>query len=196
MNNISDVDSVSFKFKDIYYLVNVSSLLAFFGLVIKYLFANIVINGEQGPAFSTLVGYTVTTISLVGMLLAVVSYYFKVKENPKCISVYPSILQIIGTIILLIVIIYQNTAFRQGINENKVSPEFYKFSTYSTILIFVQVVLIFTYLQNNMYCLQKCAPKNPALSTGVLYLSMILFVINSLVVGIMEVILRLFSTCG
>mgnify|MGYP003338406612 CR=1 FL=1 len=38
MNTISDVDSVNFKFKDIYYLINVCSLLAFVGLVIKYFF--------------------------------------------------------------------------------------------------------------------------------------------------------------
>lgn len=196
MNSISDVDSITFKFKDIYYLVNVCALLAFVGLIIKYFFSSMTINGEQGVAFSTLVGYTITVIAITGMLLAVSSYYFKVKENAKCLSIYPSFFQMVGLIILLIVILYQNTAFRKGIDANTVDPEYYKFSNYSTILIFIQVVLIFTYLQSNMYCLQKCVNKNPSTSVGILYLSLLLFVVNGLVVGIMEVILRLFSTCN
>ena len=150
---------------------------------------------EQGPAFATLVGYIFTSIALFGLLMAVVSYYFKVKNSPSCSSLYPSFFQILALFIILFVIIRQSISFSKMINTYQVDPEYYKFSNYSGILIFFQLVLIYSYLQGNLNCISTTVGALSKPSIGTLYLSIVLFVLNILTVGIMEVILRLFSTC-
>ena len=195
MANFSPVDSVGYKFKTIYYLINICILLAFVGIVIKMVFSSLSIGEEQGPAFATLVGYIFTTIALFGLLMAVVSYYFKVRNSPSCFSLYPSFFQILALFIILFVIIRQSISFSKMINTYQVDPEYYTFANYSSILIFFQVVLIFSYLQGNLNCISSTVGTLNKRSIGTLYLSIVLFILNILTVGIMEVILRLFSTC-
>ena len=195
MPKFSQIDSVSYKYKGTYYLINICSLLAFVGIIIKVVFSSLKIGDEQGPAFATLVGYVFTTVALLGLLMGVVSYYFKVMHSPSCNSIYPSFFQIIGLIIILFVVIRQSTVFSKMINTQQVDPEFYKFSNYSSLLIFIQLMLIFSYLQSNLGCMNSSTTAMSSPSLGTLYLSISLFILNILTVGIMEVILRLFSTC-
>lgn len=195
MPKFSQIDSVSYKYKGTYYLINICSLLAFVGIIIKVVFSSLKIGDEQGPAFATLVGYVFTTVALLGLLMGVVSYYFKVMHSPSCNSIYPSFFQIIGLIIILFVVIRQSTVFSKMINTQQVDPEFYKFSNYSSLLIFIQLMLIFSYLQSNLGCMNSSTTAMSSPSLGTLYLSISLFILNVLTVGIMEVILRLFSTC-
>ena len=195
MRKFSPIDSVSYKFKGTYYLINICALLAFVGVIIKVVFSSLKIGDEQGPAFATLVGYVFTTVALLGLLMGVVSYYFKVMNTPSCNSIYPSFFQIIGLIIILFIVIRQSTVFSKMINTQQVDPEFYKFSNYSSILIFIQLMLIFSYLQSNLGCINSSTTAMSSPSLGTLYLSITLFILNVLTVGIMEVILRLFSTC-
>ena len=81
------------------------------------------------------------------------------------------------------------------INTYQVVPLYYTFSNYSSILIFFQLVLIFSYLHGNLNCISTTTGALSKPSWGTLYLSVVLFILNILTVGIMEVILRLFSTC-
>jgi hypothetical protein len=195
MKKFSPIDSVSYKYKTTYYLINICSLLAFVGIIIKVVFSSLKIGDEQGPAFATLVGYVFTTVALLGLLMGVVSYYFKVMNTPSCNNIYPSFFQIIGLVIILFVIIRQSTVFSKMINTQQVDPEYYKFSNYSSLLIFIQLMLIFSYLQSNLGCMNSSTTAMSSPSLGTLYLSVTLFILNVLTVGIMEVILRLFSTC-
>lgn len=195
MVKFSQIDSVSYRFKTTYYLINICVLLAFVGIIIKIVFSSISIGGDQGPAFSTLVGYIFSTIALLGLLMGVVSYYFKVKDVPQCSSIYPSFFQIIALFLIFIAIIRQSVMYSEMINTNQVDPEYYKFSSYSSILIFFQLILIFSYLQGTMGCISSNTSILSKPSLGTLYLSITLFILNVLTVGIMEVILRLFSTC-
>jgi hypothetical protein len=193
--NFSPIDKVNYRFKTVYYLINICILLAFVGIIIKMVFTSLSMGDDQGPAFATLVGYIFTSIALFGLLMAVVSYYFKVKNTPSCSSLYPSFFQILALFIILFVIIRQSISFSKMINTYKVDPEYYKFSNYSGILIFFQLVLIYSYLQGNLNCISTTVGTLSKPSIGTLYLSIVLFVLNILTVGIMEVILRLFSTC-
>jgi hypothetical protein len=193
--NFSPIDKVSYRFKTIYYSINICILLAFVGIIIKMVFTSLSMGDDQGPAFATLVGYIFTSIALFGLLMSVVSYYFKVKNSPSCSSLYPSFFQIIALFIILFVIIRQSISFSVMINTYQVDPEYYKFSNYSGILIFFQIVLIFSYLQGNLNCISSTVGTLTKPSIGTLYLSVVLFILNILTVGIMEVILRLFSTC-
>ena len=193
--NFSPIDKVNYRFKTIYYLINICILLAFVGIIIKMVFTSLSMGDDQGPAFATLVGYIFTSIALFGLLMAVVSYYFKVKNTPSCSSLYPSFFQILALFIILFVIIRQSISFSKMINTYQVDPEYYKFSNYSGILIFFQLVLIYSYLQGNLNCISTTVGRLSKPSIGTLYLSIVLFVLNILTVGIMEVILRLFSTC-
>ena len=193
--NFSPIDKVNYRFKTIYYLINICILLAFVGIIIKMVFTSLSMGDDQGPAFATMVGYIFTSIALFGLLMAVVSYYFKVKNTPSCSSLYPSFFQILALFIILFVIIRQSISFSKMINTYQVDPEYYKFSNYSGILIFFQLVLIYSYLQGNLNCISTTVGTLSKPSIGTLYLSVVLFVLNILTVGIMEVILRLFSTC-
>ena len=195
MINFSPIDKVNYRFKTIYYLINICILLAFVGIIIKMVFTSLSMGEDQGPAFATLVGYIFTSIALFGLLMAVVSYYFKVKSSPTCSSLYPSFFQILALFIILFVIIRQSISFSKMINTYQVDPEYYKFSSYSGILIFFQLVLIYSYLQGNLNCISTTVGTLSKPSIGTLYLSIVLFILNILTVGIMEVILRLFSTC-
>ena len=193
--NFSPIDKVNYRFKTIYYLINICILLAFVGIIIKMVFTSLSMGEDQGPAFATLVGYIFTSIAIFGLLMAVVSYYFKVKNSPSCSSLYPSFFQILALFIILFVIIRQSISFSKMINTYQVDPEYYKFSSYSGILIFFQLVLIYSYLQGNLNCISTTVGTLSKPSIGTLYLSIVLFILNILTVGIMEVILRLFSTC-
>jgi len=193
--NFSPIDKVNYRFKTIYYLINICVLLAFVGIIIKMVFTSLSMGDDQGPAFATLVGYIFTSIALFGLLMAVVSYYFKVKNTPSCSSLYPSFFQLLALFIILFVIIRQSISFSKMINTYQVDPEYYKFSNYSGILIFFQLVLIYSYLQGNLNCISTTVGTLSKPSIGTLYLSVVLFILNILTVGIMEVILRLFSTC-
>jgi hypothetical protein len=193
--NFSPIDKVNYRFKTIYYLINICVLLAFVGIIIKMVFTSLSMGDDQGPAFATLVGYIFTSIALFGLLMAVVSYYFKVKNTPSCSSLYPSFFQLLALFIILFVIIRQSISFSKMINTYQVDPEYYKFSNYSGILIFFQLVLIYSYLQGNLNCISTTVGTLSKPSIGTLYLSVVLFVLNILTVGIMEVILRIFSTC-
>ena len=195
MINFSPIDKVNYRFKTIYYLINICILLAFVGIIIKMVFTSLSMGEDQGPAFATLVGYIFTSIAIFGLLMAVVSYYFKVKNSPSCSSLYPSFFQILALFIILFVIIRQSISFSKMINTYQVDPEYYKFSSYSGILIFFQLVLIYSYLQGNLNCISTTVGTLSKPSIGTLYLSIVLFILNILTVGIMEVILRLFSTC-
>jgi hypothetical protein len=193
--NFSPIDKVNYRFKTVYYLINICILLAFVGIIIKMVFTSLSMGDDQGPAFATMVGYIFTSIALFGLLMAVVSYYFKVKNTPSCSSLYPSFFQILALFIILFVIIRQSISFSKMINTYQVDPEYYIFSNYSGILIFFQIVLIYSYLQGNLNCISSTLGTLSKPSIGTLYLSVVLFVLNILTVGIMEVILRLFSTC-
>ena len=193
--NFSPIDKVNYRFKTIYYLINICILLAFVGIIIKMVFTSLSMGDDQGPTFATMVGYIFTSIALFGLLMAVVSYYFKVKNTPSCSSLYPSFFQVLALFIILFVIIRQSISFSKMINTYQVDPEYYTFSNYSGILIFFQLVLIYSYLQGNLNCISTTVGTLSKPSIGTLYLSVVLFVLNILTVGIMEVILRLFSTC-
>ena len=193
MDSLTGLDNIDVRFKSIYYIFNISLLLAFVGVFIKIAFSSLQVGNEQGPGFATAVGYIISFISLFSLLIAVISYYLK--TNGNCFNLYPSFFQIIALLIIFFVIIRQSFAYSTMINERKVDPEYYKFSNYSGILIFFQLVLIYSYLQGNLNCISTTVGTLSKPSIGTLYLSIVLFILNILTVGIMEVILRLFSTC-
>ena len=195
LDKLSPIDRINYRFKTIYFLINICVLLAFVGIIIKTVFTSLSIGDEQGPAFATLVGYLFTSVALFGLLMAVVSYYLKVQGSSACFNLYPSFFQILALFIILFVIIRQSISFSKKINTFQVDPEYYKFSDYSGILIFIQLALIYSYLQSNLNCISPTVGKISKPAIGTLYLSIVLFILNILTVGIMEVILRLFSTC-
>ena len=88
MNSLSGLDNIDVRFKSIYYIFNISLLLAFVGVFIKIAFSSLQIGNEQGPGFATAVGYIISFISLFSLLIAVISYYLK--TNSKCFNLYPS----------------------------------------------------------------------------------------------------------
>ena len=69
LDKLSPIDRINYRFKTIYFLINICVLLAFVGIIIKTVFTSLSIGDEQGPAFATLVGYLFTSVALFGLLL-------------------------------------------------------------------------------------------------------------------------------
>ena len=120
LDKLSPIDRINYRFKTIYFLINICVLLAFVGIIIKTVFTSLSIGDEQGPAFATLVGYLFTSVALFGLLMAVVSYYLKVQGSSACFNLYPSFFQILALFIILFVIIRQSISFSKMINTKVV----------------------------------------------------------------------------
>ena len=104
---------------------------------------------------------------------------------------FPSLL--IG--ILLALTVYQNVAFYSQINSSKVPDEFYQFSGVSSFLIMVQIALVINYV------VSKAQGMTVQESTSFLFKQInsivsVLFVTTIFLIGILEVILKFFSTDG
>jgi hypothetical protein len=64
MDSLPGLDNIDVRFKSIYYIFNISLLLAFVGVFIKIAFSSLQVGNEQGPGFATAVGYIISFISL------------------------------------------------------------------------------------------------------------------------------------
>ena len=97
--------------------------------------------------------------------------------------------------ILLALTIYQNIAFYSQINSEKVPQEFFQFSGVSSFLIIVQIGLVINYVVN------KAKGLSAQESTSFLFKQInsivsVLFITTIFLIGIIEIILKYFSTDG
>jgi len=169
------------------------------GLVIKLFFSeNTSVNGETGPASSTMWGYGISALSIFFMAFINYGLFSKKTDIEQgslnflggfMHSTLPSFL----TLLLLMYLIYLNFRYFKKINQGKVASEYYDMSKMSTVLIFFQIFTLFKYI----YSMHKANSKDAeiadsASSNGsILYL---LSLINVVFIIILNIILQYFST--
>lgn len=188
------------------YITKVFFLFALVGIIIKLFFSSpISEDGMTGPAGSALWGYGFVVLSLLGITASAVTLAAKNQGETSTFTVIKNIittsLPIVLVLVILTWIVIQNITYFTRINEGKVADEYHQFSKISTILIVIQLILLFKYFSDEMGAGAVGAKGTQAqimqiLASQIAYIMYILTILNLTVVGVQQVILQYFSTDG
>ena len=116
-------------------------------------------------------------------------------------KLFKNALPILLSIIIIALIIIQNVSFYKQINSGRVADEYYQFSGVSSFLILVQSIFVINYL---MDILSGARNKGDVEKSGIMValasemnsIILIISVMNIGIIGILQVILKYFSTDG
>jgi hypothetical protein len=176
------------------YNMNVFAVLAIIGIVINTIFLYL----GNNIATSTIWTYGFSILSLCGLIISSFASSSSDGLLKKMIThALPGIL-IIG---ILSAILYQNIAFYSQINDRKVPDEYYTYSSITSFLIIIQVIIVIKYMRDY---LTSSSTNTPNVNKGIvdimaseLYNINFIFTIANLgFIAILQVILKLFSTGG
>jgi len=187
-------------------------ILACSGIVIKIFFSdNTSGSGANGPASTTIWGYGLTSIALLILIFMSINLSRNTnrgQNDPKTFEddgesflqtiiklIMTDALPIIVTFALLIYIIYLNYTYYKIINQNKVTNSYHTYSLFSSIILILQIGLIFKYLYGLLE-IANGGKYNPTDSLLVKNISYILVTINFIFVIILHILLSYFSTDG
>jgi hypothetical protein len=176
---------------------------AFVGILIKLFFGNSTSSdGLSGPASSAVWGYGIVamavfailfvTFALATQMTAVTQYntmdfVFKLVKG----SMVPSLM-----LIILVWLISMNLTYYKRINEGKVASEYDQFSTVSTILVVVQLIVLFKYLKDAFATDKGGNGIAGALKSEMVSITYVLTALNVIFAGMMNIVLTFFSTDG
>ena len=182
-------------------------MLAVSGIVVKlFLSGGSSTDGSTGPASATVWGYGLTATSFVGLLVVVISLVsgeaMKLPVFQTIKELLKSSFPIIATLVVLGWIIVINMTYMTRINQGKVAPEFNQFSFFSTILILLQMLVVFKFILDTIG-VDLVPNVNPALkkaeqvlTSELTSVTIILTLLNLIFAGMMQVVVEFFSTDG
>lgn len=163
-------------------------------------------DGSSGPASATVWGYGLTTMSFLGLLLITIALSSNENMNKSITDVLKSIFNssfpVIATIIVLGWITVINLIYMKRINQGKVAPEFKEFSFLSTILIFLQLLVVFKFIfgkingQTPSISNPTLAKMNQIFTSELTSITIILTLLNLIFAAMMQIIVEFFSTDG
>ena len=173
---------------------------AFVGIIIKLFFGkDYTYDGSSGPASSTIWGYglIITSILLIIFLKSISD------KNVPDLSNISSILGIISKtfeylktisplllmFLILMWIVILNNRFFTSINKGIVSQEFFSYSFLSTLLVFLQLIVIYKWLFTDE------TDKNGERS-NLVTVTYLFTVLNIIITLMMQIVLEYFSTDG
>ena len=181
-------------------------VLACIGIIIKLFFSeNYSRLGNMGPASSTIWGYGLTTIALSIMVFMGVyssNRIFQVEQKNDSINanflgiILQNTLPIVLTLFVIIYTIFLNFSYFTRINTDKVTRDYHTYSFMSSFLIIVQILLISTYLFNNISNSNK-TPIKPEIANKIELsknITYVLCVVNFIFILMIHISLAFFST--
>ena len=175
--------------QEIVYDSNIMMGFIIVGILIK-IFFNISGSANVGDATATIWGYGIVSLSLFALMFITFSLATKINDQNKG-SIFNFIkllisnsLPIIATLSILIWIITLNSLYYNKINANKISNEYYQYSNITLFLIIAQLSVLFMSLQGG--------PSQNKMK----YTTYFFTVLNLIFVGIMNIILKFFTTDG
>jgi len=183
-------------------------ILAVAGMVLKVFFSgNTTPDGSSGPASSAIWGYGLTAMSLVGILVVITS--LSTREAMK-LGVFDAIktmvsssLPLVATLVVIGWLIIINMTYREQINSGRVAPEYNQFSFFSTILLILQMAVMFKYLLEKIGINMFGNNQNSTMSrmadimaSELTSITVILTLLNLIFVGMMQIVVEFFSTDG
>lgn len=174
------------------------------GIIIKIIF------NAQGPANATIWGYSLSALAVFLLLIISIAFSNNTNTSPENVTnifikfaLPPALL-----LLLLIWTIGQTINFFKKINSGILPEEFSMYSFISSFLIIVQAINLYMFY-NEEYAIQyvghkgKTKQQNEALNmqdeienmdnSSVMY---ILTIINSVILGMMQIVLTFFTTDG
>ena len=197
----STATNITSRIGKIGYDIRIFSFLAVMGILIRMIFAE----KSKDYATATMYGYSASLLALLGLLVTSVGMTYKQPNTNSHLGFIKVILKTAMPVILLGIIIgiilYQNITFYKDINEGHISTEYYTWSSLSSFFILLQVGVVIYYLMDTL-TMDKVGDDTS--STGLLAtitseltsLVLILTIINLGFTGILQVILKFFSTDG
>lgn len=183
------------------------TLIAFVGIIIKlFLGGNYSNDGTTGPAGAAVWGYGLVAMSILAIMFVsfgLTSQMQKLHEMPNLEFVKALLMHSLPALLLLIVLvwlIYINLTYYERINQDKVASEYYHYSTVSTVLIVIQLIILFKYLVDEFKIGKGGLSSNlELLAASASKLAMVTYITtiaNLALAGIMNIILAYFSTDG
>lgn len=198
--------SMSDKFvpiKSIPYDIQIFSFLCILGIVFRMIFART----TKDYATATVWGYAFSLLALLGLIISSFAIYSKNEYSQGIFEFFKSIVKnsfpVILTLVIVAMVILQNISFFDQINSGKVADEYYSFSGVSAFLILVQISLVINFLFDKLK--QYNSNKSNNLNKGNIMAAfaselnsfiLILTVANFTFVGMLQIILKYFSTDG
>jgi hypothetical protein len=172
----------------------VMGIITFVGIIIKMTFgSNTTLDGVDGPASSTVYGYSIVAFSILSGIFLSFSLASNEQLDPNSnpIMAFLSVLikhslQPILLFIILLWIISININYYTRINKGFVTQEFFNFSSFSTMLITIQIIILFMFLN------EKPGERKNQM-TQLLY---ILSSFNIIFAAMMNIVVKYFSTDG
>lgn len=182
--------------KRIPYDVKIFSFLCILGILIRIIFART----ADEYAKATVYGYGFSILALLGLLVGSFAISYKDQYSQGVMGFFKVILKNAIPVLLIIVIIalilFQNISFYDQINKGLVANEYYQFSGVSSFLILVQVSLVINYLMNLLGSVRNKGDIMASVASELNSVILILTVANIGIIGILQVILKYFSTDG
>ena len=179
-------------------------VFAFVGILIKLFFGNnTTADGSSGPASSAVWGYGIVALSVFSILfitfalatqMTAVSQYNTMDFIMKLVqgSLVPFLM-----LLILVWLISINMTFYKRINEGNVASEYNQFSTVSTILVVVQLMVLFKYLKD-AFKVEKGGQNGlgGAHKSQMASITYVLTALNVIFIGMMNIVVAFFSTDG
>jgi len=186
--------------KRIPYDIQIFSFLCILGIIFRIIFART----SKDYATATIWGYGFSLLALCGLIISSFAISNKNQYSQGILGFLKTItansLPIIFTLVIIALIVIQNISFYNQINTGKVADEYYSFSGVSAFLILVQVSLVINFLLDKLK--QYTSDKGSKADIMAIFASelnsiiLILSVTNFAFIGMLQVILKYFSTDG
>lgn len=181
---------------------NSMNILILFGLIFSGIFIKVFLGNNNsangGQASSTIWGYGLTIISLFTLMFIVISKDLNNNTNSILNLILTRGLSIFMLIMILVYIVNLSINYYDIINKNFVPVEYNTYSTISTMLIVIQILLV--------YQISSILLKNRNLNTGksdiditlsrLTSITWIFSALNFILAVIMNIILEFFVTDG
>ena len=185
--------------KRIPYDVKIFSFLCILGILVRIIFART----ANEYATATVYGYGFSILALLGLLVGSFAISYKDQFSQGIMGffkvIFKNAIPVLLIISIIAMILFQNVSFYDQINKGKVADEYYQFSGVSSFLILIQTCLVINYLMDTLGGEQNTGNKGgvmTALASEMNSIIIILSVANIGIIGVLQIILKYFSTDG
>ena len=181
---------------------NSMNILILFGLIFSGIFIKVFLGNNNsanaGQASSTIWGYGLTIISLFTLMFIVISKDLNNNTNSILNLILTRGLSIFMLIMILVYIVNLSINYYDIINKNFVPVEYNTYSTISTMLIVIQILLVYQ-ISSILLKNTKSSINNSDVDTTLSRLTSITWIfsaLNFILAVIMNIILEFFVTDG
>jgi len=143
---------------------------------------------------SYIAGYSILILAIAMMLLIIFNTVLKITEGNSTLQIMSTLLMSAGPFLLMLAIIsmllYLIVKYKSILIDNHVSSGYYSFSNITTILLFIQLYIVYTNVFTDSF---QSTGKISKVTSGIIYL---LGVLSSMSVAIIYIILKYYTTDG